>query len=876
MPTTSDDRSINLSVQLDQSSVQAIQSSLSGIKDNLVAMGGEAAKNSDFVKTLSDNLEGLGKLDSTYKLIQNFADLSKETGNTRVSLEGLRTALEQVGASKDEIDAATESLIHMQEASSATEENLSVSGSGVRGIRRAGSELRALGAPQQFTETITKLGDVAMLMKEGGELEKGLGSFKDALMADADALVPILAIAAPVAAGFIALSISLGDTKTKTDEAIKQLEDYNKAVADLTTEQAQKELEKAKKAADDAYRNYADQQNILVSAGQQFGDNLAGHFRAGLAQIQGQLTGGNTITELEASTAKAKKAYEDAQANVDAFNTALKNNAFSANDAAAAEAKLQAERDKAADAAIAWAGQVANLERGTSTKAIQDKIDTDKAEVDAIMQVINTTGLSAAEHEKLSARLTELYKQENDLSGPIMDHVKANEELAKQEQLQKTALAELTKAGDAAKAGIQQLSDNLTKFQENTATIVADRQAQEKEQESTYQDQRKQKSADFYANLDTQETDFYANEDAKRAKLYESAQNTLDKTQQNISKAEESFQLSQIQKSIDLAANIDKILRDSRENELDAASHLDARRVAAEERNAHKQITDAELNYNKTKQRDEENNALKIADMQKAAQEQHDLAIKNGEETIANEEAQHERQKELAVARFEEGLKRADDQEKLRIKKQEEAWKKQDDARDKNFEDQQNKLAEHLQRTLNQQVIGQNMQLNGAQNFMTNLQTVLDAGYSQVITNIQNQSNAAVAQMQQQQQITQQNQITQPAQVTQPALSNSGGGGGWFGGLGSALSGIGSWLGFAPGGNPPLNQPVWVGEHGPELVKFRSPAQVYNHNDSMAMMGAQKGTTNIYINGGKISGSSANKQMIKDTLTQVIQELANG
>ncbi|MYV64570.1 peptidoglycan DD-metalloendopeptidase family protein [Streptomyces sp. SID2131] len=41
--------------------------------------------------------------------------------------------------------------------------------------------------------------------------------------------------------------------------------------------------------------------------------------------------------------------------------------------------------------------------------------------------------------------------------------------------------------------------------------------------------------------------------------------------------------------------------------------------------------------------------------------------------------------------------------------------------------------------------------------------------------------------------------------------------------------------GYATGGFPAMGELAWVGEHGPELVRFLHPAQVYSHGESMAM-----------------------------------------
>ncbi|MEU2116039.1 hypothetical protein ABZ567_10355 [Streptomyces sp. NPDC016459] len=42
--------------------------------------------------------------------------------------------------------------------------------------------------------------------------------------------------------------------------------------------------------------------------------------------------------------------------------------------------------------------------------------------------------------------------------------------------------------------------------------------------------------------------------------------------------------------------------------------------------------------------------------------------------------------------------------------------------------------------------------------------------------------------------------------------------------------------GYAAGGFPGVGELAWVGERGPELVRFLHPTQVYSHNDSTAMV----------------------------------------
>jgi hypothetical protein len=54
--------------------------------------------------------------------------------------------------------------------------------------------------------------------------------------------------------------------------------------------------------------------------------------------------------------------------------------------------------------------------------------------------------------------------------------------------------------------------------------------------------------------------------------------------------------------------------------------------------------------------------------------------------------------------------------------------------------------------------------------------------------------------------------------------------------LNAGFNGLGSLMGFADGGRPPMNQVSVVGERGPELFVPDSPGQIVNHEQSKAAM----------------------------------------
>jgi len=61
-------------------------------------------------------------------------------------------------------------------------------------------------------------------------------------------------------------------------------------------------------------------------------------------------------------------------------------------------------------------------------------------------------------------------------------------------------------------------------------------------------------------------------------------------------------------------------------------------------------------------------------------------------------------------------------------------------------------------------------------------------------------------------------------------------GGAISGGIGDALKGIGSLLGFASGGNPPVGRASWVGERGPELFVPHQSGTILTHDASRRIL----------------------------------------
>ncbi|MYV76224.1 peptidoglycan DD-metalloendopeptidase family protein [Streptomyces sp. SID1046] len=78
--------------------------------------------------------------------------------------------------------------------------------------------------------------------------------------------------------------------------------------------------------------------------------------------------------------------------------------------------------------------------------------------------------------------------------------------------------------------------------------------------------------------------------------------------------------------------------------------------------------------------------------------------------------------------------------------------------------------------------------------------------------------------------------------------------------------------GYASGGFPGVGELAWVGEQGPELVRFLSPTQVYSHSDSMAMSRQASSVTGLAPAGGAPNVVVENRVFVGDReITDIVR-----
>lgn len=84
---------------------------------------------------------------------------------------------------------------------------------------------------------------------------------------------------------------------------------------------------------------------------------------------------------------------------------------------------------------------------------------------------------------------------------------------------------------------------------------------------------------------------------------------------------------------------------------------------------------------------------------------------------------------------------------------------------------------------------------------------------------------------------------------------------------------IGRGHGYVNGGTPPINEPVLVGENGPELASFGKPTRIHNNKETNKLLGGGSGKADfnptININ---VTGTNSNADEIAVTVKKALEE----
>lgn len=353
---------------------------------------------------------------------------ASETDDWAAALKRVSTELSAIGASDSEIKQVARSLATAQ--------------SSTRGGRAGGGNI----------ETVDRLGSVGSQVLSGlgqGELANVAGLVGD--VAGSIGSLGVAGIAGAAALGAVSIAMSeynrqIEVQRAALSSAFEAQDRYIEALKNFNSEQARAALETENENRRFLVIEANNTQALIWEAWDQavatFGD-------AGARSLQalGQLPTNALQTRLDELNGQ----IGESEGYLIRLRNGLEAGAFATNDAAEAEARLAAERDKLAQittSAAIRADQLTAEQRakrideinreiellgifGTTSAETQTQIANLTAEADGLRMVFNSTADAAAE---LAARTAAIDQQSDNYLDAVTDTVKAEEELFKARQ----------------------------------------------------------------------------------------------------------------------------------------------------------------------------------------------------------------------------------------------------------------------------------------------------------------------------------------------------------------------------------------------------------------------------------------------------------
>lgn len=470
---------VNLAIQYDQAAAQQTLQGISTVEQALEGLDKAAVQ-------VGASAEHVAELIN--QQIAGGASLSEAVDAATASLKAEAQGLDQIGASADSATTRLQAFKAAQEDLSNTQPSVdeivggddggdSGGGFNVGALRGTGRALNQLGLGG-IGRPIQQIGDVARVVGTLGDVAEAAGvsitasavAFGSVEVALGPLLVALAPVAVAVGAAVVAFeAYSAAEQKHAEDvkSAIATLDTYYAAIQKGTTETIQKQIDVLNvdlSGKQQELNNINDQINQqrptaanrptgliggLADLGNTLGTGITDPIRSKVEPAFGELT--TKATELQ-------KGITDDQDKLKGLQEALHSASISANDAAEAEAKLQAARDQEADKAIQRATQDQQLIDSASSKSIENRIAAINTEKDAIDKQLASQQLSTDEVTKLTKQYIDLGQEEDDLTSKILPAVQARE-------AEKKAIDDTTKA---LEAGAKAVADF---FKETNATI---------------------------------------------------------------------------------------------------------------------------------------------------------------------------------------------------------------------------------------------------------------------------------------------------------------------------------------------------------------------------------------------------------------------
>lgn len=594
------------------------------------------------------------------------------------------------------------------------------------------------------------------------------------------------------------------------------------------------------------------------------------------------------------------------------------------------------QQRKATDGAIAgieaenqWEIKKSDLIKNSTDQQIRDMESANRR------QMVANAG-SIAELEQLLARTTddtEIAK----IQAKIADYNKQNDDLAKQYTDLVKVIEPLVAANDALKASFKDVGSLFTdagdaalkagatreKYNDDSAKLDASWKDAQSKADDAFKLKRAQEITTFndkQAQDDKKNNEKWIDETDKVYADYNAAQTKQDATilKYQTDKADKeatiqtdlSDKIATIQS--DLADKIGDIQDKARNDELDAASNLDARKIAQIQRKEDQDITNAQDAAKK-----QEDTATKAADKQKAQLEKD--TEKKIEDLKAQGEAERAQRLADGLAKIQEEKDNAatDRQNRIddfnnKLTDEDQQRRRETDARYADYITKKGQLDSQFKDSMKQLSDQFTVQSNSVDTHYKNLssiqttgQTTIETSWKTMLDNLNSQisvstTGAVTSISSTTPSYDQTTQTTGFANANLLNLDNMAGGpgnnfgdfAGYTGDAGTADN-YGQTLGqdnrnnnygdlagyrpYASGGLTEANQTFIAGDGGgPELIRMRQPGQVFNAQDTAAMLGGGGRGVSIGTLIGKmeINGANMSPDQIGDiAAARIIEEL---
>lgn len=760
---------------VDQSSVNAVkkasadvQASVEGISAGFSRLGPVAQAGVRSVELGFDNLKG-----SAEDLRADF-DRAGDAGET--AMRRVRTEAERTDASLTDLDQRLKVLDDQFDVLS---RNVGFAGD-IQSNLGAARGLAGIAGATGAAGAIGTAGELAALIEELPRLKFALQNLPDVVKAAAVSLGPA-GIGLGVALVGIALlaqraSEQFNQQKARQEAVLAGTRQYFELIQDGTTASI--------RAAQQVVQAQLDVERIVLAQAQQTVSDinqplntipalLAGGVQIAVRQFDGTLKAAETQVQQSSAT------ITQLEATLQVYNEALQSNEVALNDAAEAARKAAEANISALSEESEWRLRVANLIRGESSEAARDLLDQNNDrigvladEAQALGQLLTASEAGSEEQKTYAARLSEVIAETTRLSNQnaqLRDEIIPTIDAMKQlgGAINSDFARELA---EAEKDRQQEILSITQQYGDDRLQLIAEQNQELIDFDADYGQKRLDNLRKFYEGEAQRQRDFLRRQESEArdlerdlAKADSDAAKDLQKLNDDYFQDEEDRLTRHQQRLADIQQNAQYELQDA----LSAGDRTAAIRAI---RNAERQTQQAQTEFDRETQQRQTEYQRRLSDLQ---------------QSLADERAE-------LIAAFQQ--KQQDDRDQFAYEAQQRASEFQ--------RRQQEEFNDYAQRR-QALITAQQDQLSALK---ASFQQQLSAlqGFNTQRTGMAKQAELAV--------VDSEKKIRDARLATARQAAGFGG---------RAIPA------YATGGTPPLNTPVLVGERGPELAVFRSPATIY-------------------------------------------------